>query len=351
MTTSPVPGYSAVRRDHSTIARRRTRLIVGALFLAAITGPCSLLLGAAGSSGAQAPTPPRYAGFAQGVAEDYLAGRQTAMPTRPEVSSALGRVAPSGPDASGAPRSSRPLALAYDYLIWDSATRTALGPQPVEIHRFLVGANRQIFVLFVSVAVTSTGPVVHSLPSLAPAPLADTRFLSPVPYEKIYPQAVLSVGAKDQIQSWAKAFAAGDERALYVLSGDAGPRRYRGLNGYEVVGTPAVVDPYGVQAGVIAQVKVQMRLAANPSFVLGTSYDLLLTNLERALPTIAAWGPSGSGPTLVPFSNADRVDVRVGNTIPPTLAPAATLAPSEPSTTTSTSPASSTTTTARAVVR
>lgn len=353
MTSPPVPGYSAVRRDHSTIARRRTRLIVGALFFAAFMGPCSLLLGAAGSSGTVAEKPPRYSAFAQGAAEDYLAGRQTALPTRPEISSALGRSAPSGTDAPpGAPRSTRPLALAYDYLIWDSAARATLGRQTVEIHRFLVGANRQAFVLSVSVAVTPTGPVVHSLPSLSPAPLADTRFLKPVPYDRIYPEAVLSVGARDQIHSWARAFAAGDERALYVLSGDAGPRRYRGLNGYEIVGVPTVADPYGVEEGVVAQVQVQMRLAANPSFLLAASYDLLLNNLERALPTVAAWGPPGSGPTLVPFSNADRVDATPGNSVPPSLPPPSSTAPPPSSTAPPASTAStSTTATAPAVVR
>ncbi|MDQ6797513.1 MAG: hypothetical protein M3011_05730, partial [Actinomycetota bacterium] len=173
MSDNTVPGFGAVRRNHSSIARRRSRVLVGCLLLAASMGFVSCLATVARSSPKPPPTPPRYAAFAQGVAEDYLAGRPTAVPTRPEMNSAVGRVVASDPTASNTPRNSRPVALSYDYLVWESATRTTLGNLPIEIHRFLVGANRQLFTLSVTIAETPTGPVVHALPSPGPALLAD----------------------------------------------------------------------------------------------------------------------------------------------------------------------------------
>nr|MDQ2725192.1 hypothetical protein [Actinomycetota bacterium] len=105
------------------------------------------------------------------------------------------------------------------------------------------------------------------------------------------------------VQAWAQAYADGDGATLYRLTGDTRSDTYPSLQGWvfdqETAGASAV------RSGVaLAQVQVVMHEVNNPSASVTCAYDLLLGHLGQSLPFVQAWGPAGSGPTLVAYGNA-----------------------------------------------
>lgn len=119
------------------------------------------------------------------------------------------------------------------------------------------------------------------------------------------------------VNSWAAAYASGSTTKLAIAVGDRdGNDTYFPLSG--VSGAPVATITAEATVGTTAQdeVIVQVTLAilwngqkpadptAGASNEPQTTMDLLVQGANTSAPNVVAWGPPGSGPTLVPYSNA-----------------------------------------------
>ncbi len=105
------------------------------------------------------------------------------------------------------------------------------------------------------------------------------------------------------MQAWAQAYADGDGATLYRLTGDTRPDTYPSMPGWVFDRVTMAGSAVKAEAA-LAQVQVVMHQVSNPSQSVTCAYDLLLGHLGQSLPFVQAWGPAGSGPTLVAYQNA-----------------------------------------------
>jgi len=295
--------------------RRATVVVAGAL-----SGPVLALMalsaavGHRGSATSPSTMPIGHdRGFAQLAAEDYLAARPTLLPFVQGLDASLGRDAarlgvagsgatPLGP--GGANMAGGPAALSTTAPIWRSALEGIVSGRSYEIDTFVVATPTALWHLDVEVIDSPAGPVIGADPSLEPDPMAPANSEGALTYSG--PGGVQGnpgPGALRQVQAWARAYVEGDGATLYRLTGDVRTDSYPSLQGWVL--DRVSLDSSAVRAGVaLAQVHVVMHRSGNPAMSLSSSYDLMLGALSQSLPFVQAWGPAGSGPSLVAYQNA-----------------------------------------------
>jgi hypothetical protein len=266
-------------------------------------GPVLALLALAVAAGGRTPPAVTSAvghdrAFAELAAQDYLAARPTALPYAQGLDPSLGRNGTTSSSDAAAP-------IAVRSLAWRSADEGRVGNQPYEIDTFVVATDGALWHLSVEVIDSGAGPVIGADPSLAPDPTAPADVAATLAYGPVGEggQSTLGPGATRQVQAWAQAYADGDGATLYRLTGDTRSDTYPSLQGW--VYDRVSVGASTVKAGAaVVQVQVAMHEVNDPSQSLTCGYDLLLGHLGQSLPFVQAWGPAGSGPTLVPYQNA-----------------------------------------------
>jgi hypothetical protein len=351
-----MPEQMASKRTWITPQAQQTRvkIITIAIVIGACLGPAAFLLTVVRGT----PTPPvipptpSYAAQATAVVTSWIEGRPAPIPTAPTIPTKLGR-----DNTATAAR------LPITNLSWSSFEREAGFSDPnyfVEIHAFTAVMNRQLVIIEVAIATQGDGPVLVALPSIIPSSFLPGPQEIPFSLEPYGAPAQLTDGARSQIREWAKAYGTNNSEALFRLTGDPEENLYQGIpNGnYILTEEPDIVgsvNPFGTdnqpQTGtIIARISLsyaqpytqqeidEARAAGNNSGQLTTEtpnpaksitleFDLLLTETDRTLPFVAAWGTPGTGPTLEPYDNAVR------------------FAPDTSTTTTTTRPGGSTSTT------
>jgi hypothetical protein len=280
-------------------ARRRGRLLIGWVALGPVLALLALAVAAGGRTRPAVTTGVGHdRAFAELAAQDYLAARPTPLPYAQGLDPTLGR--------NGATSSSDPAApIAVRSLAWRSADEGRVGHQPYEIDTFVVATDRALWHLSVEVIDSGAGPVVGADPSLAPDPTAPADVAATLAYGPAGEagQSALGPGATRQVQAWAQAYADGDGATLYRLTGDIRADTYPSLQGW-VFDRVSLGASTGTAGAALAQVQVSMHEVNDPSQSLTCGYDLLLGHLGQSLPFVQAWGPAGSGPTLVAYQNA-----------------------------------------------
>lgn len=292
-------------------AQRRARFLLGCVAVGPVLGLVALAVAAGGRTGPAVTTGVGHdRAFAQLAAEDYLAARPTALPYAQGLDPTLGRddrapSAPSANAASGTASSATVGPIAVQSLAWRSAEEGRAGSSAYEVDTFVVATSAALWHLSVEVIDSASGPVIGADPSLTPDPTAPTDAAAAITYASSggSGQSDLGPGATRQVQAWAQAYADGDGATLYRLTGDTRSDTYPSLQGW--VFDRVSVGASAVNAGAaLAQVQVAMHEVNDPSASVTCAYDLLLGQLGQSLPFVEAWGPAGSGPTLVAYQNA-----------------------------------------------
>jgi hypothetical protein len=176
---------------------------------------------------------------------------------------------------------------------WDSWFLVADPPQGwrVETHRFSVATSgRPTRILSVTVGQKTSKPgwVLVDIPSVAPAATGsgDPSQLPGVGWS-------VTDGAERQIAAWASAYGIGDADAVYRLTGDTADVHYLTLGGYDGADV-TVVAATADEAETAATIRVRVEFTdSTTGESVNSSYDLLVTGLDRPLPFVADWGPVG----------------------------------------------------------
>lgn len=176
---------------------------------------------------------------------------------------------------------------------WDSWFLVADPPQGwrLETHRFSVatsGRPARILSVTVGQKLSKPGWVLVDVPSVAPAATGtgDPSRLPGVGWS-------VTDGAERQIAAWAAAYGVGDADAVYRLTGDTADVHYLTLGGYDTADV-TVVAATSDEAETAATIRVRVEFtdsATGESTM--SSYDLLVTGLDRPLPFVTDWGPVG----------------------------------------------------------
>lgn len=324
-----------IERKSPTWRKWWPRTVIALLVLSALMG----LMAAARVSGIELPAPPppgpEYQTEAAEVAAAFLGGAETGRCVSEGIEANVGRIPLNNTTADDLGiddlEQETPGALNVLTLTWDDFDVTDVGGQRIETHRFsVVTESGQAFDLSVPVADTDDGGCVAAVPALTPAerpagtPSATLNWAESLPDNAVQPNA----GVTAQVNTWAQAWAAGDERALYTLTGDSANVRYRALGGFLLAGEPTVdsavtVDPEDPAANQIITVTLSLVDAADPEFATTVTYDLLISNPDQPLPFVVAWGSAGTGFDLEPLGNAEPPEAAVPEDTT-TTAPAST---------------------------
>ncbi|MDQ6782786.1 MAG: hypothetical protein M3063_04960 [Actinomycetota bacterium] len=294
MTFTAVPRATVPARR----AQRRVRILLGAVAVGPVLALVALAVAAGGRPGAGHPAIVGHdRAFAEVAAQDYLAARPTALPYVQGLGPTLGR--------DGTTGSGTPTPISYRSLAWRSADEGRVGSKAYEIDTFVVATPSALWHLAVEVIDSAAGPVIGADPSLSPDPTAPAASAAALTYGALgaTSQSELGPGAARQVQAWARAYADGDGATLYRLTGDTGSDTYPSLQGWAFDAVTAVTS--AVKGGAaLDQVQVVMHRVSDPAQSVTCSYDVLLGHLGQSLPFVQAWGPAGSGPSLVAFHNA-----------------------------------------------
>lgn len=312
MTTTAMTAVPATR---PLTLPRKLKVTVGVMVFCAFLGAVGFIVGV--SKRPAAATPGRYVGFATLVADNYLAGKPLDVPAATGIDTQLGRLTQAQVSAQASQPDSHVAPIPVANVTFESAVDhavTAKGKatgRSVETDTFLVQyTDGTVGQLAVVVDGTSAGPELGALPTLLPGPPrapAVNPVGSGVPVAQL--ADALPSGLQFQVNQWAAAFAADNQVALYQLTGDTATATFRGLGGYQVVGTPQIVSATepgtskNPAKSMVVTITMVMQSTSQPTVVASTSYDLLVDNLQNHLPNIVAWGPAGSGGTLIPFEN------------------------------------------------
>jgi hypothetical protein len=293
---------------------RKLKIIVAVMVVSALGGLAGV---AAASQKKKAPsTGPQYEGFAVLVAQNYVAGRSLDVPVASGVTTSLGRLSQAATQTnqgsvSGSQPSSTVKPLKVAQVSFESSTDTTTkATGTVETDTFwLEYENGSIGQLAVVVNGGPHGPALGALPTLMPGPPAGSatpvqtglpldQQASPLPHNIIY-----------QVGQWATAFVSNDKQALYQVTGDTSSQTFTGIGGYTLVGNPTIVSssPYNAKhppKTLTVTVQLTMVSKTDPTVLTRSSYDVVVTSLSNAYPNVVAWGPPGSGSTLVAYQNA-----------------------------------------------
>ncbi len=285
-------------------AQRRARFLLGCVAVGPVLGLIALAVAAGGRTGPAGSTGGGHdRAFAELAAQDYLAARPTVLPYAQGLEPTLGREGPDASSDTGASGTAAPIVVRS--LAWRSADEGRVGSRLYEVDTFVVATPAALWHLSVEVIDSASGPVIGADPSLTPDPTAPADTAAAITYGPLGAsnQSELGQGATRQVRAWAEAYADGDGATLYRLTGDTASDTYPSLQGW--VFDRVSVDASAVKAGAaLAQVHLAMHEVNDPSAAITCAYDLLLGHLGQSLPFVQAWGPAGSGPTLVAYQNA-----------------------------------------------
>ena len=294
-------------RSSASVLKIRLWLVLGTLLACAALGLFSGLAWISGSTGtSSAPAQPAATGFATTIAGDYVAGRTTVLPVAAGLSQNLGLTRVAG--ASGP-------ALDVTMLAPEGVTFTmpaTTGGRYLETHHYLVettGTPPVLYNLAVVVDITHPQPVLAAYPTLSPKSF--TGSAAALDYgggPSTQWATALPASVTTAVNQWATAFIKNDQAGLQQLVGDpsAAVGAFRGLRGM----TPASATPATVVGGYTGSLGadvLHVSLAMTPSgangITMSSDYDLLVNSPGTTTPKVVAWGPPGSGPTLVAYQN------------------------------------------------
>ncbi len=186
---------------------------------------------------------------------------------------------------------------------------------PLVIDHFLVTTSSSSYDLSIPLLASNNSATLYGLPSLELATIPNVSQATQIASK--YPSLALSSAVTTAINSWATAFIKNDSQTLYLLSGDPNQDHYLGLSNWTENGSPTVNYSYQLNSNeAIVNITLPISPASPnsssatttsttaPTPIASVSYDLLLTNMSKAVPYISAWGPTGSGPNLQPYENA-----------------------------------------------
>jgi hypothetical protein len=289
-------------QDPDEKAQRAVKIRVWAILGAALLSPLALLMAFAAMGSAQSSsTPaPKYRGVAQTVASDWMAGRPIGIPVQAGVTVAdVGSVTAS--TVTTIAGATTTITSTQPGIAWDHADVSVTSTSRVEIHWLAVRTVSRRMWMTVTITQQGGGPVLAANPALTPAATGVAGDKNPVSPDVLYASASPSKATNDQITAWAKAYVENDQRALYLVTGDTRTATYAGLGGFTF--KSAAVSTAGMRSKgeMVASVTVSM-LDGTRSVI--TTYDLLISNFDKALPNIVAWGPAGSAATLAAYQNA-----------------------------------------------
>lgn len=320
--------------DYDLVPRQGTGILASAkwwrIFIVAAmcSGLLALLLSAAGlfssndTATTSAQSPLVNTGMATVAAKEWLAGQRLSIPS----STDCGAGEPPLGDIEG--------------FAWQ---RGVAAPGEAEIHIYIVRAGDVFYRMSVKIVmVRPEGELAYAAidgcPSLSA--IADhtnsggAEVTGWVGWPKIETSA--PVGLQRQAEAWADAYFGNNPEALYRVTGDTEVRSYLPLGGALAV-EDVVVDYYAAKPD---QVLVHVLVATSRGSVLG--YDLLMLNPSSTLPPVVSWGPTGSGASLAPYSQAVPTGSSggvVATTTTSTVAPTTTAAATTTVAPTTTQPA------------
>lgn len=290
-------------RSSAPVLKIKLWTVLGLLVACALTGPTALVV--ASAAGRNVPAPPSYqttdsTAVAAQVAADFLAGRTTAVPVAEGVSPDFA----TGPDG---------LEVVELTLVGSRSHGDA--SRSWTVSRFLAqvragageddSAVRFLWVDVTTARASNGTPVLVAVPALTPVLPPDTP---PDPLDgRDDPTRTTSIPEPvvETVRVWATAFAENRSDELRRLTGDPDAGTYVGLGGFTVQGDP--LTPFAVQSpdGTAMILRVQVVLVADGANGYGVmnEYDVLVRRWSTQTPEIVAWGPAGTGGSLVAYQN------------------------------------------------
>lgn len=215
-------------------------------------------------------------------------------------------------------------------------TRTGISEGHVESLSYLITVNGKQYVSAITLNITDDDPknpdkgkpVLTSTPTLLPYNifLAQNNDVTSEPLDLPKPQESPNDSTKTALNSFLTAWTKNDPVALKQIAQDNDPTHaYYGLgNGWKLstttptinwtrVGKVGVKDytimnvTFTIQSlGPLPQAKgdQQPTEADRPVYTMEQTLEITIDKYNEGLPTIVAWGASGTWPTLEPYSNA-----------------------------------------------
>lgn len=301
-------------RSSSAVLQVRRRIVVVLLVLAVVSGPLFgiLSLRNAGSSGVAAGAPAKAVAIAEEAARDFLAGRNSTVPTADGVDIEWGVDVNGDPVETPFAVTSMALTGSTQYLLGDT------DDQLVHLIRFRTVVNTIPYNVDVTIVDDPTvGPVLGATPVLLPTS-GGPRQVSPPDYQGNYVDAESSVedNVEYAVEQWVDAYAAegtsSDRLKIEIVGDREGPRQYSGLDGWTgeldqiVSAVPVGGGDSGLPGGVIVQARVVLTPPAANGPSLRSTYDLyVVTESPAEQPPVVAWGTAGSAEELTPYMNAN----------------------------------------------
>lgn len=217
-----------------------------------------------------------------------------------------------------------------------------------EIDTFAVSAGGVTYTAGVQVLIDNRGgAVAQGTPALMANPLpANDAWKDGAPWPGLQAGGNIPAPVDKAVGNWAAAYTSGDPGTLQNSVGDANTgHTYSPLPGVLEVRAATTRGAYtsvGSKATMIVQVEMTFRYAGQPPLsTLGSAkaksvstMDVLVERADGAAPIVTAWGPSGSGPTLVRYGNAVSAAGRTNLT--PITGPSVTSSPSASATSSTT---------------
>jgi hypothetical protein len=283
-------------RSSAPVLKIRVYAVLGALVVAALCGVFATVAWLANNPDIPDPVPqPQALAEAAVAADAFLTGQATTLAVAEGVDRRFG----SGDTAVALPGATR--------AHWASFTVGEVAGRTYEVHRFVVAGSppRQ---LWVTVELTTSGPILAASPAVGPLPVApDGR--PALDWRELPTETRVTDDLRRVAGEWAAAYAADDRDRLRSLTGDLEARTYAGLGGFTVESATVVSTvELGDSGDWVARVRVVLVGAPPGEGLEGfrgvVEFDLRVADPATGNPKVVAWGPAGSGPTLVRFANA-----------------------------------------------
>ena len=277
-------------------------LLVGTLLLSVVA--IGIAVGGRKTVSTAAPAP-TYKAQASLVLHAWLDGKPPPVPVATGIAADLGRSLSTAAQESGSPPPIAPITVTD--VAYAGSTPHVLGKRKWVVDTFDVSTTTTTWVASVTLLVTPSGPVVGTLPSLAPYTHA-TGAPGQLTYANIYTkyQTTLTQGESSQVDAWAAAFVSNNRSQLYTLSGDTSDVHFDGLTGFKAAGIPSVLSATKGTNSVLVALTLPVEPKGYSNQRLSLGYDVLLENTGNPLPNIVAWGPAGTGFSLYPYENARK---------------------------------------------
>lgn len=297
-------------RSSAPILKIRLYLVLGSLVVSAVMG---LFAGISSLTRTDPviPEPPAVAqgqGFAEIVADDWLAGRGTTVPAGDTLDRRLGASPTVDEDTE---KVTFHALEGITRIAWSGFDVYVQEGRTFEAHRFYVG-GRVPRELTVVVELTDAGPLLAATPALAPL-AAQAEPPRQFDWAESEARTPVSADVERVAAEWAAAYATDDRQALRDLTGDTQRRIYAGLGGFEVVETTmGGAVPIFESTDLVVRVKVTMK--DDTGFQATSDWDLRVAAADTAAPRVVAWGPAATGGYLAPYANALNGDPEVTTT-------------------------------------